>query len=186
LRHEIEDTAAGIERALSNTHRLFMELSEKHEAGSWPILLGVENQPDPTQKTSVLGHTAEHFEIAMRGTPGWINFTVDTGHAKLSHLGIEDGIVPLARQMGKRIVDIHLHDNRGRQTESSHGDEHLLPGIDRLPAYRDLFCRAVEERIPVVLELSENEENNSAVWPVSRAIRDLMNRIENERLAFKP
>ena len=181
---EILRTPAAINTALENTNKFLLTLARWHQDESWPIVLGVENQSDPTKHTQILGCTRDHLETMLRDTPDWVNITVDLGHEKLSSgLSLESDVVPLALQMKKRIINAHLHENEGKQSDSDHGDYHRIPTPDEVRGRLGFLNRAVRERIPIVFEVNmvPGEFNGEEFALISQEARSLLDRIEKER-----
>ena len=181
----IQEGAGNIGEALQNTSALFYKLSLEHASQGWPIVLGVENQARPTKITHALGYSIEHFEMTMSNTPDWINLTIDAGHRILSELSVRNDLLPFAARNGKRVINFHFHENQGKQTDTYHGDQHRLPMGDRILGYLNYLRRAVQERIPVILEVDTKQYNPIQFLVVSMGIRTLMERMEDERLALE-
>jgi len=171
-----------IREALENTNRLLLRLSEKHAAEGWPIQLGIENQSRPTKVSHALGCEMGHFENAMRGTPAWVNLTIDAGHRIISDLSLERDLLPFAKQRGRKVRVIHFHENQGEQSDTSHGDQHLLPLGAKVYGYLNYIRRAVQERIPIILEVKTSPYRPIEVLVISRAVRGFMDDMEEERL----
>jgi len=181
-RKVIPGSEAGIARALQNTRLLFLKLAIQHAAQGWPLKLGVENQADPTRATHILGYLTGQLEAVTAATPDWINFTLDVGHSLLSkRMTVAGDLLPLAARLGKEVINIHFHENRGEQSDTDHGDDHALPTGAKIPDYLHYLNRAVQERAPLVLEVDTSRYTPEQLLVVSTGIRALMEQIEAER-----
>ncbi len=174
-----------IDEALENTSMLLSDLSLEHTSQNWPIVLGIENQALPTQKTHALGYSLEHFEAVMKNSASWINLTIDSGHRILSELSLKEDFLPFAARNGKRIINFHFHENQGQQTDTYHGDQHRLPLGDKIHGYLNYLRRAVQERIPIILEVDTKQYNPLQLLVVGTGIRTLLDRMEEERLVLE-
>ncbi len=70
-----------------------------------------------------LSETAEDFYPVIDDVPG-LGLTLDVGHANLG--GSENKSISMIEKFGKRIRHVHLHDNRGGQSQDD--DLHLPIG----------------------------------------------------------
>jgi sugar phosphate isomerase/epimerase len=101
--------------------------------------------------------TPEHLlEILEIGHQDSIGVCLDLGHAHMT-TGVSDAIATL----GKRITQVHVHDNHGL------GDEHLFPGDGTIdwPA-TTAALNALEVPPAAVLEISSKLPDEPATLPV--------------------
>ncbi|MFC1495800.1 hypothetical protein ACFL52_00095 [Candidatus Margulisiibacteriota bacterium] len=183
-RQMLPATKAEIHSALCNANTLFQRLSAERQAKGWPIILGVENQTDPTINTHALGYSIEHFKIALANTPEWINITIDSGHRILSrNMRLSESFLPYIFESGKKVINLHFHENQGIQSDDYHGDEHKLPFGDYIHGYLMYLNRAVQERIPIILEVKFKRHLPVQILLVSMGIKGLLDSIELGRKA---
>lgn len=171
-----------VQEALEVTKQLFARLAMEHASQNWPILMGVENQMDPKRDAHVLGYEIGHFQHIMADTPEWMNLTIDQGHRILSKNLSISKILAFAQACGKRVINMHFHENQGEHTDSYKDDQHSLPFGKKIHGYLHALNRAVQERVPLILEVNTKNHNPIEFMVVSAGIRWLMNEIEKERL----
>ncbi len=171
-------------RALENNRRLLEKLG--NTAGGrkkWPIRIGIENQADPTIDSHGLGYLPLHIRGLLVGTPNWVQATVDSGHRNLSGRLSVTQIVEMLADMGKWIINFHFHENEGQVTHTADDDLHRLPLGEHIHGYLNYLNRAVQEGIPIILEVNTRDYNPVQFMVVSCGIRYLMEKIKEENLA---
>jgi sugar phosphate isomerase/epimerase len=171
-----------IQEALEITNQLFAKLALEHASQNWPILLGIENQMDPKKDSHVLGYAIEHFQAIMADAPDWINLTIDFGHRILSQDLSVSKLLAFAKSREKRVINMHFHENQGEQTDSYKDDQHSLPLGKQIHGYLHALNRAVQDRVPLILEVNTRHHNPIEFLVASSGIRKLMDEIEKERL----
>src|SRR3989339_86977 len=183
-RQMLPNSPEAIDGALAAANVFLRQFGQAAEAKSWPLLLGIENQAGPTPRTHALGYQLRHFEIMLAGTSSRVNLTIDSGHRLLAEdMTLSRHFLPLAQRLNKRVVDLHLHENAGRQADEDRSDQHNLPLGEHIHGYLKYLCRAVGERIPIILEVDPEKYNPTTYLLVTMGIRALMERMEEERAA---
>ncbi len=84
--------------------------------------------------------------------PGRVGFCFDTGHFNAF---AESGLEAWIERLGSRLIEIHLHDNRGAL------DEHLPVGEGTFPFAR-LFALPKERKLAPILTVEAHSEKNLA------------------------
>ena len=153
--------------ALDNTRRLFDLLEQRRRGSAWPIRVGIENQADPKADADILGYLPNHLYTIIAGAPSWVEFALDSGHRQLSSRLSTTQIVEMAFSLGRRIINFHLHENIGAKSDSYQDDLHDAPTEGRLKGGLNYINRAVQERIPIVIEINTRRNSaNKFFWTV--------------------
>ncbi|NQU18014.1 MAG: hypothetical protein HQ564_08085 [Candidatus Saganbacteria bacterium] len=174
----IHENDAG--RALDNTKRLLGKLGDISQKQSWPIRLGIENQADPTPNSFGLGYLPTHIRALLTGSPNWVNVTIDSGHRNLCQRLSVSEILYILADLNRELINLHFHENQGIQA----GDEHRLPLGAHIHGYINYLNRAVQERVPIIIEVNTRVHNPIEFALIVGGIRYYMEKIEEERRAL--
>ena len=81
-----------------------------------------------------------------------------------------------------RGINFHFHENEGIQSADDSGDQHALPLGSHIHGYLNYLRRAVQERIPLILEVNTKANNPIQVMVVMNGISAILEHMERERL----
>ena len=153
---EAEARAAALERQSDALARL-----EEYAAPS-PVALCVETL---TARPSDMSN-ADVIALARARSAAAFDIVLDSGHAHIA--GDIDGLVELS---GRRLRNLHLHDNDGR------GDQHRLPGdgtTDWAPFMRGLHDGGYEGPLMLEVEMSGEPELEVRLSRCKESVAKLM------------
>lgn len=169
---------------LSSTNHFLIKLGEKIKEEKWPIVICLENQPDPKinfYKADSLGYLKKHFEILTKDTNEFIQFCVDSGHRKLTEKFKIQDLVDWCPSSNKYISNFHIHSNDGIRSDlldnKKSSDLHLFPNPEKIHGYLRFFLRAVYENIPLNLEIAERKPTIEQIKPYRETIDYVYNRV---------
>jgi sugar phosphate isomerase/epimerase len=167
-------------QALTSMNDFLRKLALESWAGRGNLVVGVENQADPKTDSHCLGYEVRQFATILAETPSWVNVTIDTGHRILTRGFKVKNILEYLASIGKSVVNFHFHQNHGLRTTSYKDDEHQLPVGGMIPGHYNYLRRAVQEGIPVVIEVNIRAENLQTYYETCTGIRQTLETMRAE------
>jgi hypothetical protein len=154
-----------VRNALSVTNDFLVSLGEKIKKNKWPIVIGLENQPDPAinnYSMDMLGYKLKHFMRMLYCTNEFIQLTVDSGHRLLATDFKVRDLEMWCKDNGKYIANMHFHENEGISPERIETgkslDLHALALPDgRVLGFSNYLLRAIADNVPLNLEIKTKE-----------------------------
>jgi sugar phosphate isomerase/epimerase len=116
-----------------------------------------------------LSETDEDLELVMNEVPN-LDLTPDVGHANLN--GSENKSIAIIEQFGKLIRHVHLHDNRGGQSQSD--DLHLPIGdgtVDFRAIMTSLMSAGYDGTLTLEVKPEFQESNRIRLLTLVKEIR---------------
>jgi hypothetical protein len=156
---DIDDQSA-LELALLRTNEFYLRLGERIESENWPVVIGIENMPDPkinNYAIDAIGYAPDHFTKMLKGTNDSIQLTVDSGHRMISSELTVSELVQWCLDHDKYMTNFHFHVNNGIDEERTVAGEscdlHNLAVPSGLHGFTMYLLRAVTENVPLNLEI---------------------------------
>lgn len=178
---DVEDhTNDHIKEILSVSNEFFINLGDQVKTQNWPIIICLENQPDPFAYNT-LGYLEEHLTTLVENTNEFIQFCIDSGHRNLAKTFSVQNIVDWCQKNNKAIFNFHFHSNNGLVDNLL--DAHNFPDPDKIHGYLRYILRAVYESIPLNLEISERKPTIVQIKPYREIIDDVFFCIKKSLLA---
>lgn len=171
-----------IRNALCWTNEFYLLLGDMIATQSWPIVIGLENQPDPYMnnfRRDALGYAPEHFTKMLKNTNRHIQLTLDSGHRNLSRNHKINDLYEWCLSNNKHIANFHFHANDGLSPEAAKNnicyDSHDLALPGRLRGYDKYLIRSVYENIPLNLEINFKKYSPLQIFQYISGLRETIN-----------
>lgn len=92
------------------------------------VMLGLENK-EGTDPENLCTTPEEIINVIDQVGSENLAITFDIGHANLTCNGDQSKLTTFTETLAERIVHIHIHDNKGKNTAQHHGDTHAAIGM---------------------------------------------------------
>lgn len=112
------------------------------------ISVAIENESKPPAHKSNCYPGPEEIKTVIDKFDGEIKMTLDIGHLNVTYSGDVNKILKYIQTLGKEIIQVHIHDNRGDK------DSHLIPGEGSIDFGPILKCvKSNTENVDLILEI---------------------------------